>query len=441
MELNIISTLDSTEKNVNKNATSLNLKSVCTITQPSELTSGFCLQATNEYVLLRSKSEMNVLKFEKTFGNHQSKFRLSSAKFPCSDFNILETLKVDGKKVFQNSNHSQKNDIMLDTHLNPHCVPNNFHVVKSLLSPSNIKQTPILASLSSHGSLELTEISYDEDNQENSREFIAELCETRKTQFSLGSTYVKLEKLQEIFKELSFRNFDWCPDFIASSRLIAAVTKNNELVIFSINEGREVSIEKDKKFEFVVSSLKWFLFKGKHFLVVGGSEGDFVRYEMKFSEGKIDSLEETEKVEGKLRIPFSNIEVDCYGDSILVIGAKAHSLEFFLITGSHVSSVAKYVGLSVTGIARSSLNHPHYLVTSMCNKVYFVDLAIASEELKISRFENIEYLENPEIIPSMYSAYGIATSKSKVLTFIALYPRVVSRDVETLLPIKTLTFL
>lgn len=414
------------ETNVNKTSTHLNLKSVCTITQPSELTSGFCLQSTSEYILLRSKSEMNLMKFERNLWNHQTKFCLSSVKFPCANYNVVETLKINDKKIFNMASHSQKNDIMLNSHLNPCCVLKNIQVVKSLLSPSRISQTPLLASLSSYGSIEISKISYDHDNSQNSREVLAELCEIRKSQFSLGNTYMKLEKLQEIFKDLTFRNFDWCPEFIGSLRFIAAVTKNNELVIFSISHEGEVLIQHDMKFDIVISSLKWFVHKEKHFLIIATSKGDLARYAIELNDVKIESLKIKDEMKGKLKIHTSHIEVDSYNDSIVVICVKAHSLELLLIIGDQVSSITKYIGLSVTGITRSSLTHAHYLVTSMCNNTFFMDLAITDNELKIASYENVDNSISPEIIHSKYSAYGITTSKNKVLVFIALYPRIVS---------------
>lgn len=411
------------EANVNENIFHLKFKTVCTITQHNELSSGFCLQSMDEFLLLRSKAEINVMKFERNLGNHQAKFRLSSMKFPVANYNVVDTVKVNDKKLFNMSKHSQKNDLMLNDHLNPRCVLKNVQVIKSLLSPS--RPTSMLATLSSHGSVELSKLSYDEEKRQNSREKIAELCEIRRVK-SLDNVNINLEKLQDISNDVSFKNFDWCPEFINSLSLIAAVTKNNIIIIFSINHEGVVVIEHEEKVENNVSSLKWFLHKNKQCLIIANSKGDLILYNIKFDGFKIESLKRKNVMKGKINIPISHIEIDCYDDLVLAICAKGHSLELFLINEDHVSSITKYIGLSVTGFVKSSLTHSHYLVLSLCNNIFFMDLKIIDNELKISSYEKIDNLDTLDIIPSKYSSYGIATSRNKVLVFIALYPKIVS---------------
>lgn len=369
------------------------------------------------------------MKFERILGNHQTKLHLSSYKFKASSYEAVESLKVDEKRLYNSSSNSEKNDIMLRQDLFPNCVFKSYQVVKSLLSPFSIDENvaPILASLSSHGSLELSSLTYDKDRDELALESIAELCEIRKESYSLGSTYVRFKKLQEVLKELTFRNFDWCPEIIDSARFLAAVTKSNEIVVYSLNSEGQVAVQKFEKFGDVISELKWIVVNQSHFLFVANGNGDLIRFSIEISEdGKVITLEKLDETKGKLNIAVSNIQAEVVDDNVLILCAKAHSVEIFLFCNSSVKSITKYIGMSVTGLTSISNTKQEYLITTLNNKIFYMQLSVAKGELKIVQHLRVDNSVNPDIISSKYAAYGVVASRNKVLVFIALYPRTAS---------------
>lgn len=381
--------------------------------------------------MLRSKTDIEIMKFEKTLGNHKSKINLSCDKFGCSNYEVVESLKVNENRLFNTSNNIEKNEIMLNPVLFPKCiVKNNHQLVKCQLSPCSSQDNiaPLVASLSSHGSLAISIYRHDNDTNENSLVSVAELCEVRKTSFSLGATYVKFSKLQEIVNELTFANFEWCPEMVDSKRIIAAVTKTNEIIICSVNTEGEVVVQQSEKFDEVISELKWIVFNQQHFLFVGSTTGDLTRFSMDVTvEGEVETLVNVDKMKGKLRIPVFNMQAECSDDSILIVCAKAHSLEVFLITESVVESITQHVGLNITGLVSVSNSKPEYLVTTLDNKVFFIELSSKPNDLKIVRFVNVDNSNSSEIQPTKYASYGVTASKNKVLVLLALYPKTVTQ--------------
>ena len=418
---------------VHKTSNDLNLKSVCTITYQNELSSRFCLQSVNECILLRSKTDNDIMRFEKNLGNHSLKLQLSSYKVKCSPYMPVESLKVDERKLYNSSNIFEKNDMMLSQEYFPRCVFKTYNVVKSQLSPYSNEDNvlPVLASLSSHGSLDFSSLNYDNDRNDLIVEEIAELCEIRKKSFSLASSYTKFGKLKEILNELTFSNFDWCPEIIDSTRFLAAVTKSNEIIIYSLDLDSEKAIvlQKFDKFEDVISELKWVIVANQnHFLFVANAKGDITRYSIDITEdGKVNKLEKLELTKGKLKIPVSNIQAELVDDSVFILCTKAHSLEIILFSSNNiVKSITKYIGMSVTGLTSISNSKPEYLITTLNNKIFYMKLSTTKGDLKIVQYLKVDNSVNPDIQPSKYSAYGITASKNKVLIFIALYPRIVS---------------
>lgn len=369
-----------------------------------------------------------MMKFEKNLANHQTKFHISSFKFKCSVYQAVESLNVDEKKLFNSCSHSEKNDLMLRQDIFPHCVMKSYQVVKNQLSPycKEGNDGPVLASLSSQGSLELSSLVYNKDNHNLVSDKITELCDIRKESFSL-ETFKRYKKLVQVLNEITFRNFDWCPKIIESVRFLAAVTKSNEILIYSLDATNQVALQKSEKFGKPISEVKWIIIKRRHFLFVANSEGGLTRYSIEVSkDGKISKLEKLDETNGELNIAISNIQAEIVDDSALIVCSKAHSLEIFYFGKNGVKSLTEYIGLSVTGVTSISNSKPDYLVTTLNNKIFYLQLLVSDNDLKIIQCAKVDNSVNPDFQPSKYAAYGITASKNKVLVFIALYPRTVS---------------
>lgn len=409
--------------NLNKKSPqTLNLTAVCTLTQQNELTP-FCLHAIDDYVLMKTKTEIDVMKLDKVIGDQDSKFRMSSTKFKGSTYDVASTLKVNQKRIFNNSKQQEKIDIMLSPQLFPNCVLKSHQPMKCLLSPcSSTCKTPIIASLSSHGSLQLSMHVHDPSSNEVSLGMIAELSEIRKNSFSLDN-FMKLSKLQEIMDELIFSNFDWCPVLHGTFRFIAAVAHTNEIIIYSISPENEVAVQKNWKFDEIVSELKWVVANDRHYLFIASSVGSLTRLSIELGEdGKVESFEKVDEIKGKLKIHISNIQSYCSDDSIVLLSAKSHSLEIFLVTSNDSKSITKYVGMSITGVTSVSNTSPEYLITTLKNKMYYLKF---NSDLIIEDYQQVDNTTFMGLQRSKYSAYGIAASKNKVLIYTALYPQMV----------------
>lgn len=407
------------------------LTHVCTITLPGEAVTTFCLQSIDEYLIVHSKALVDVMKFEKAPGNHLGKLQLISSSFPPSSYSVVEKLTVNQKRVFTSANMQEKNDIMLDPVLFPDCaVSKNYQFVKCRLSPyssGNELFPAILARLSFHGSLDLATHSRDIDTNELHLEVFAELCEIRKKSFSLNP-YTKLEKLQEIINELTFSQFDWCPEIFESYRLLVAVTKSNEMIIYAVNTEKQVHEIHNEKLEGVVGFVKWIISKETHFVIVTNSKGISIRYKLKIGKDtKTFALEKVDTFEGKIKAPISNIQAESIKDDIVLVCSKAHSLEVFLITKSSISMITKYVGLNITGLVNIGQSKLEYLISTLNNQIFYMRLSIKNNEVSIVSYEKVENsLTDPENNSSKYAAYGLAASSNKVLVFIAIYPLSVS---------------
>jgi hypothetical protein len=403
----------------------LNLKSVCTISLLNEPNSGFSLQSIDESVVLRTGTDAEVLMYGRSLGNHNSKINLSATKHPCSSYQPADGLNVNQKRIYNSSSHQQKNDLMLNPSLFPNCILSHNILLKALLSavPSDNSLPPILGCLSSSGSLELSRYVFNFDSFESSTEKIAEVCDIRKQSYDMG-TYAKLEKLQEIINEVSFETFDWCPEVVGSSRLLAALSKSNEIVIYSISSENEVLVEKCLKLDVVTCEIKWVVMRDKHFLLTCHKNKKIARYAITIStDSKVTSLDKVDELESKLNIPPSYIEARCFGDNIVILCSKSHSVEVVNFNESGIQSITKHVGLSITGITSISENTPEYLISTLNNEIFF--LKLATEKLKVEEFYKVDNTQNPDIQPSKFGAYGISASKNKVLIFVSLFPQVV----------------
>lgn len=372
---------------------------------------------------MRTKTEIDVMKLDKVIGDQDSKFRMTSTKFKGSTYDIASTLKVNQKSVFTASNHQEKIEIMLSPQLFPNCVLKSHQPIKCLLSPcSSSFKNPIIASLSSHGSLQLSMHMHDTSSNEVTLGTIAELSEIRKNSFSLEN-FTRLSKLQTIMDELTFSNFDWCPVLQGNFRFIAAVAKTNEIIIYNVSPENEVAVQQSLKFGEIVSELKWVVANGRHFLFVASSVGSLARFSIVMSEsGKVESIEKVDEIEGKLKIHISNIQSYCIDDSIVLLCAKSHSLEIFLVTSNDWKSITKYVGMNITGVTSVSNTAPEYLITTLNNKIYYLKF---SSDLVIEDYQQVDNATFMGLQRSKYSAYGIAASRNKVLIYTALYPQMV----------------
>lgn len=338
-----------------------------------------------------------------------------------STYNVVETLKVNEKQVFKAMSHHEKMDSMLNPVVFPNCVPTNPMLIKSHVSPSLRLLPPIIATLSSLGSLQLSKYHHDRETNETALKSIAELCEVRKASFSLV-TYVKMTKLLEIVKELSFYNFEWCPEIIDSKRLLAAFTQSQEIIFYAINSDNKVSLLHSKKLDKSVNTMKWIVHDDNHFLYVAGAKGHLTRFSIELGRtGGVEKLIEVSDFTGKLKVPISNIEYASDGKNLILVASKSHSVE--IICNS--DSITKYVGMNITGMTLASsanCTSPAFLITTLDNKVFYLEVTKSEEGLKISKFDSVDIL-NSSLQPEKFGAYGITTSKNKVLFYVALYPK------------------
>lgn len=346
-------------------------------------------------------------------GYHDNKFLISSRQFENSNYNVVETLKVNEKQVFKSMNHQQKNDAMLSSVLFPSCVPKNPTLIKCQVSPNTRLFAPITASLSSLGSLQLSKYHHDDDTNETALQSIAELCEIRKTSFSLD-TFVKFEKLKKVLDELMFYDFDWCPVIVESKRLIAALTRSREIIFYAINTDNVVTALHNEKLDEPVNVIKWIVHNDKHFLFTAGAKGILTQYSIEIdSSCGIHEVLKVNEMQGKLKVPISSIESTSIGECLVLVTSKSHSVEIFCES----MSLTEYVGLNITGV--TAMSNDNFLITTLDNEVHYLEVTKTSEVFKISRFERVEMSENM----GKFGAYGIAASKNKALVYIALYPQ------------------
>lgn len=374
---------------------------------------------------------MGVLKFERSIASHQSKLLLSSTKFPCPNYNAAEGLKVNDKRVFMTSSHAEINELMLNPFLFPRCLPKNYQLTKCHVSPyssGNSDLPPIIARLSYHGSLDLSKYVNDHDSREIGLESFAELCEIRKTFFDLPSSYGKLNKVKEILKELTFNNFEWCPEIIDSHRFIAAVTKSNEIIFNSISISNEISVMHSEKFDGIISSIKWIVNHDAHMLLVANAKGNLVPLVLQLSEDRKSlSVLKKDELVGELKLPISHMVAERVDGTLTILCAKAHSLEIFHISNNIVKSIVRYIGLSITGVVKIKHESLEFLLTTLNNKVSYIKLESNSKGLKILDFQKVDNTIGP-MQASRYSAYGITASRNNVLIFSALYPQMVREN-------------
>ena len=395
---------------------SLTLKSIVHLTHQNEVTSSFCLQTSNDFVIFKSK-DIGIMKIDHQPEYHQSKFQLSSRTFENSSYNVVETLKVNEKQLFKSMDHQQKNDAMLSGYLFPNCLSKNPSILKCHISASSRLLPPIIASLSSTGSLQISKFHHDRDSNESILQNICELCESRKSSHNLG-TFLKLDKLQTTIDELMFYNFSWCPEIVGSKRLLAALTRSRDVVFYSFSSENEVNVLYTKKLDNSVNLVKWVKHRGDNFLFVDGVKGALIQYSITLSDdGSITDLQKVNEMIGQLKIPISHVEESSVDEALIIVAAKSHSIEVF----STSSSITKYVGVSVTGITSISNIKSTFLITTLDNEISFMEVTKNGENLTISTFTRVTIL-NSQIPQEKFRSYGIAASKNKVLVYTALYP-------------------
>lgn len=401
----------------------LKLKSVFHISHSNELSSTFCLQSCDDFVVLKSKGDMGVMRLENQPGYHVNKFQISSRQFENSTYNVVETLKVNEKQIFKSLNNSERNDAMLSNVLFPSCIPKNPTLIKCHISPNTQLLTPITASLSSLGSLQLSKYHHDIETNETSLQSIVEFCEIRKTSFSLG-TYVKYNKLREIVEELMFYDFEWCPAIIDSKRFLVAMTRSREIIFYSISTDNVVLTLYSKKLDKLVNTIKWIVHGERHFLFSAGAKGLLTKYSIEINDaGVIEDLVKVSEMEGKLRIPISSIESVSSDEFLILVASKSHSVEIFCDS----MSLTKYVGMNITGVATMGSSPSAFLISTIDNEIFYLEVTKNDdEELTISKFEKVEITTNSTIQPEKFGAYGIAASKNNALVYIALYPQTIT---------------
>lgn len=378
---------------------------------------------------------MNVSKFERRAGNQESVMHISNESFDCNSFNILKTLDINELQVFQSASHHEKNNIMLSPDLFPKCIQSTPHLKRVRMSPYAYNSSPVLANLSTNGSLELSKHIFDVEDNKSKFECVQQLTELRKCEDKIEEPIRKLPKLIETFNKLSFLTFDWCPDFIQEGKLlIAALSKSREVFFYSVQNQQIVIKNFTYQLDSSVLIIKLItLVKAKlkiHYMLTGDKHGNFIFYQIELdNHHKVVGIKKVADILGDLRIPASEIVHEVIDNKILVIACKAHSIEAFLIIDNKVKSIKEYIGLSVTGIAKVSDSKPTYLISTLNNKIHYIEFNVSSNDLKLQSHQIVEYDSNDFPIKS-YSAYGLSASRNKNFIFIALHPQVAYDHLE-----------
>ncbi|CRL00281.1 CLUMA_CG013555, isoform A [Clunio marinus] len=314
---------------------------------------------------------------------------------------------------------------MLSSDLFPHCIQYHAQVFKCLLSPYNRfdenNKEPVIASLNSHGSLELLNLKYDEDSKKYILASSEELCKLRMDSLTLNNEIKSLNGLNEVVRDFTFTYFDWCPEIMNGTRFLAALDKNSNINLFNIQNGK-VNFLFDVKMNARITYIKWIIVKTQHYLITSCSKGGLIISTVEIENDKILKCEVHRNIPGKLRISISNVQHVYSHEKFILLCIKAHSIEMFFLDDFEVTSITKYIGLSVTGICE--IGNFEFLITTLDNKAFYMKINVENDKIIIEKYLEVKQTSNSEVHSSSFGIYGLAASNNKVLFFTALYPRI-----------------
>lgn len=368
---------------------------------------------------------MKVARLKKDYYNRESKIQLTSIKTEKPTQFIQ--LPVNQKKVFDNADWNEKNQLMLNAYLLPDCTLKNTHYVKSRLTGEDSLDDSFLAALTTAGIIEV--YRYNLGNHQLFKLPIY-LSELQKEGLS-RKEITKYETLMTAYKKVSFNNLEWCPLDFEDFKLLSAVTKSDEIIIYSIYEDRAVEQFKLKSEHASINEIKWtYSEKGGHNLYVGMENGNLKRFSLKvLNDGRVESNNDTEEIAGKIKVPPSNIYVDYFENDEIIICCKSHSLEIVHMTELKLNVINKYIGVSITGF--DNIGELEYIVTTLNSNIFYIKLTVnVNRELEIQKFQKFEITlpseDEVQLSSSRMSYYGVATSRNKIFVYISSTPHHVS---------------
>jgi hypothetical protein len=341
-------------------------------------------------------------------------------------------LPVNEKAVFENADWNQKNMLMMNAYLLPKCTLKNTHYVKSQMIKGDSQGEILLAALTTAGIVEF--YKYDSESQKLDK-LPLDLTELRKEKEIPKKLINTYEALTNIYNNVSFANIEWCPVHFENYKLLATITKSDEILIYNIHGDKAVLQNKINLDNASTNEMKWTYSNAHgHNLFVGMNNGNLMRFPLKVLEdGKMKPITENEEIFGKIKISPSNIHVDHLGNEIVIICCKNHSLEIFHKVGLKTKVISKHIGLRITGF--DSIGHLQYIATTLSGNVHYIKLALSeNRELEIEENLKLEIsLPSDEIHNnSKMGFYGVTTSKNKVFVYLSSYPRMVSLILKVL---------
>jgi hypothetical protein len=264
--------------------------------------------------------------------------------------------------------------------------------------------------------------------------FEKNLSEQRIEQLKLTKEITKYEDFLKAFKNIAFSNFEWCPISWYDFNILIATTKNDEVIFYRVQRNGVVSQLKCTKIEqFSKNRFKWISVNDEHYLIVGTSKGNLIRYSVDLTkEGIINGIEKVDEITGKVKLPIINIAVDYLEDnSTIVLCSKNHSLEIFELNETESKLIlSKHIDLTITGV--EVCNNFEYLMSTLNANVFFLQLHRSTEtgEILLRSCENMDIIgiKSESEKSANDNFFGICTSRNNVFVYIACYPQTVSYD-------------
>lgn len=406
----------------------INLRTVGTSTATDDLVYPFSLQAVENVLVQRLKNSVEIVKLKKDYYNRESKVQLTTIRTE-KPTDVIQ-LPVSEKDIIWNADWHEKNQLMLNAFLLPNCTLKNTHYLKSRVIEDSGDQF-MLAALTNAGIIELYTYNVRDHKLDKIPIDLNEIRKETECNKKIIKTY---DALTEIYNKVAFSNIDWCPEKFDNFKLLATVTKSDEILIFSIQKEKATP---QLKINFEGASnneIKWtFSNKHGHNLFVGTDKGNLMRFPLTIQkDGKIKCANnEHEEIFGKLKISPSNIHVDYFSNDIIIFCCKSHSLEIIYKSGLKVNVISKHVGMSITGF--TPIGHHEYIMTTLNGNAVYMRLALSEKHPpEIQNYQKIEIsLPSDDFNDniqenSKLGYYGVATSKNNVFVYMSAYPRSVS---------------
>lgn len=397
------------------------LKPIGFIISSDELCYSFSLQSVDDILIHRLKTSSEVATLKDNGFNLQTKFNItSSIKTPKPL--LTPKLNINQSKVFESCDLNEKNFIMLSPNYFSDCTTRNIHNIKSEMSPRSDRGDYVVACLTSSGIIELFKYAVDGDELQKLN---VDFCELRKSQINLPAKEItKFEMFRTAFNDVSFSNIEWCPLSFDNFKILMAVTNNDEIIFYRIQDS-EVTQEFSKKIRGAsANQLKWMDVNDQHFLLVSTVDGNLIRYSIALDDdGSLNEILKIDEIKGILKNPISNIKVDYYENVTILLCCKTHSIEVFSIKEDLTYNVfEKYIDLKITGI--ENCDNLEYFISTLNSKVYLIKLFLEDDQLTLDKFERIEinFAEN-DLQSSKFAFYGLAMSKNNVFVYLSCYPQ------------------